>query len=103
MLKEESKGIPNAEAAENLTGLVNVAGALLRLDVARGQGLITNGPDVRVDDCVALLRYGRSLNVEPCRLCVERIIAGAIDSEGLEPGFAERFAAKLFEQVSLVY
>lgn len=103
MSKKKSKNTMRAETAEDLAGLVNVAGALLRLDVAREQGLITNGPDISVDECVALLRYGRSLNVEPCRPCVERIIAGAMDSEELEAGFAERFAAKLFEQVTLVY
>jgi hypothetical protein len=71
--------------------------------MAHDAGLITGGPTVMVETCVSLLRRARSLELEPCRQCVERIITGALDPEAREAGLSGRLAARLFEEVTLIY
>ncbi len=52
---------------------VNLAGLWLRVDSARKYGLITGGPGVDVDRCVAILREGQRLGYRPHEAALEML------------------------------
>jgi hypothetical protein len=54
---------------------VALAAALLNIDAARQYGLITGGPEVRIDRSVAILEAGRARSIVPTRAEVDQAIA----------------------------
>lgn len=53
----------------------DAAEALITLDSARQYGLVTGGPGVNIDRCLAILRAARRKGIRPAKDCVERLVA----------------------------
>jgi hypothetical protein len=60
--------------------VVDLAEACLLIDSARQYGLITGGPIVDVDRCVALLDRGRARGIVPVKAGVDQAIAAFVES-----------------------
>jgi hypothetical protein len=75
---------------------VDAAYAAALVAAAVSLGLLEEGPRIDLSRCQQLIRRGKGLGFSPQRAAVVRIIAGLVS--GPHPGFAKRFAERLYER-----
>lgn len=75
---------------------VDAAYAAALIDAAVSLGLLEAGPRVEMGRCRQLLRRGKGLGFTPRKDEVVRIIASLVS--GQHPGYARRFAERLYER-----
>jgi hypothetical protein len=79
---------------------VDTAYAAALIAAAVRLGLLEAGPRVDLGRCQQLIRRGKGLGFSPQRAAVVRIIAGLVS--GPHPGFARRFAERLYDEQQLI-
>jgi hypothetical protein len=79
---------------------VDGAYAAVLIDAAVRLGLLEAGPRVNLSRCRQLIRRGRDLGFAPQRDAVVRIIEGMVSAP--HPGFARRFAERLYNEHQLI-
>jgi hypothetical protein len=79
---------------------VDAAHAAALIAAAVRLGLLEAGPRVDLDRCRQLIRRGRGWGFSPQRDAVVRIITGLVSD--LHPGFAKRFAERLYDEHQLI-
>lgn len=96
MKRRTSATMPNEPSTEvEWQEAVEAAYAAALIAAAVGLGLLEAGPRVNLGRCRQLIRRGRDRGISPQRDAVVRIITGLVG--GPHPGFAKRFAERLYE------
>lgn len=79
---------------------VDAAYTAVLIDAAVRLGLLEAGPRIDLRRCQQFIRRGRGRGFSPRRTAVVRIIAGLVSDP--HPGFAKRFAERLYDEHQLI-
>jgi hypothetical protein len=97
MNRETGSPAPNEPSTDvEWQEAVDAAYAAVLIDAAVSLGLLEAGPRIDLSRCLQLIRRGKGLGFSPQRAAVVRVIAVMVS--GPHPGFARRFAERLYER-----